>query len=330
MPQLRNNSNNTPRLGTSWWERAVVKRSVGPIDQIVDTMMASSSYLSQQQNSSQSSSSSLVFLDRQEILIGKMLGKGTYSSAFEIIGFDLQEEQEPFIEKEDHCQCCRETLQKSALRPDGTANYAIKHLKPELVKNPALLAAAAADLIIEAQFLKQLNHPNILQIHGMAYGEGSSAFAASGLYDDFFIIVDRLDHTLKDRLKLWKGQLQQQQKEDSCTSSSIFQCIQEKLNIALQTGRALAHLHEQRLVYRDLKPDNIGIILDPNTGEPTVQLIDFGFLRQLPEPVYTVDSSGTRKPENAIVFEDEMLFHMSGKGTLVYMGKFAEIWTYHR
>merc|ERR1712176_504525 len=59
--------------------------------------------------------------------------------------------------------------------------------------------------------------------------------------------------------------------------------LKEKLNIALQIANALRYIHDCGFVYRDLKPQNTGLIHARDGARPTVvKLFDFGTCRPLP------------------------------------------------
>ena len=229
--------------GISWWERVVVQRSACAIENLVEAAVENSTYLSK----SSGSIDSLAKLSREDIQIGKLLGRGTYSNVYEIRGFDIPEDDSLLCidgEGKGHCiseQYDRlERLRQSITGPSKQSPYAIKHLKPELLKNSKCFETAAMELILEAKLLSRLSHPNILTIHGIALGEGS-AFR-SGLFDSYFIIMDQVHETLNRTMQRWR-----------VDSTSVD--IATKIHIALQVGRALAYLHDpsRRLIYRDLK-----------------------------------------------------------------------------
>lgn len=56
----------------------------------------------------------------------------------------------------------------------------------------------------------------------------------------------------------------------------LLKCI----HIALQIADAMEYIHSLHLVYRDLKPDNIGFMIDDN-GNEIVKLFDFGLIKEL-------------------------------------------------
>jgi serine/threonine protein kinase len=192
---------------------------------------------------------SLVLLHRNEIKLGKQLAKGAFSEVSEIQDF----------------------LSNTALNatptehPTGQGNFVIKHLKPSLMSNPEDFQLAARDLAIEAHLLSTLRHPNILKLRGLA-GDGVDAYL-SGRYDGYFLVFDRLEDTLDQCIDAWRNEERKGHGRD----------YSEAMKYASQVASAVSFLHERDIIYRDLKPKNVGIDVHRN-----VKLFDFGFARLLP------------------------------------------------
>ena len=100
--------------------------------------------------------------------------------------------------------------------------------------------------------------------------------------DDFFIVLDRLYETLTDRLIVWQKMMKKQRglsakfkrlsigaNADPSMDKNAF--LAERLLVAHDVGSAVGFLHSNRVIYRDIKPDNIGFDI---RGD--VKIFDFG------------------------------------------------------
>jgi serine/threonine protein kinase len=280
-------------------------------------------------SSDDDSDQDIALLYRDEIRTGKVLGNGNFSNVFEVVSLDLREQQthgriSNDTDEENKDSPCYESLPRTNvatpehrdetaqdlrihLRSNLRANrkkLCLKCLKPELLEggNPKVFLDAATDLVVEAKYLSKLNHKNIVKVRGLAEG-WESAFS-NGEYDSFFLLVDRLDETLNQRIKRWKqGELPE---ENS---------VERKLPLMRQLASALAYLHDRRILFRDCKPQNIGLIMEQDCSL-SIQLFDFGFCRELPALMQARDDVEARVSSSVTTLNSgEQVFLMSGKGT---------------
>jgi serine/threonine protein kinase len=238
-------------------------------------------------------SDGIALVSQNELQIGPILGQGAFSEVHEV----------------------------RVLNEQGDAHtYAMKHLKFKLMSQPDNFRLAAAELAIEAHMLASFDHPNIMKIRGWA-ANGVASFTL-GKHDSFFLLLDKLDETLDQRINTWEKQqvmmksqqiqsinpvidlwrrFSNQNPHEAAALDGEIQLYQdqlylEKLGICAEIASALAYLHNQGVIFRDLKPNNIGFL------KGRVQLFDFGLSREIPSCDFS------------------QAFEMSGKvGTLRYM-----------
>jgi eukaryotic-like serine/threonine-protein kinase len=160
---------------------------------------------------------------------------------------------------------------------------AIKVIKPGWAEEPEW----AERFEREAQLMARINHPGIVQIHDIGYGE-------QGLY----YVAELVDgESLAERLA--RGPL----------------TAQEALEVGLQLCRALTPAHAQRIVHRDIKPSNVLI-----TRDGRVKVGDFGVAR-LAEGAIEGTVIGTPRymaPEQSRGHEPTPASDVYGAGVVLY------------
>lgn len=225
-------------------------------------------------------SKGIALFHRCEIIIGERLGTGGFSEVFEITAFELSNAVSAQCTPQE--QTLRERYVANVLGNDGFSRFCIKQLQERMIQSPKDFQCAASDLAVEAAFMSALDHDNILSLRGLPTN-GLKAWE-DGQHDSYFIIVDRLHETLEGRIQDWQ--------------SSKAPSVTERAEFALQLATALRYLHANRIVFRDLKPQNIGF-----TADNQVKLFDFGLCRELPHGVHSSSE----------------VYEMSGVGTTRYM-----------
>jgi len=161
---------------------------------------------------------------------------------------------------------------------DATPEYVVKHLRPSLTQSGdhELFETAAIDLGKEAQLLARIQHPNIIKIRGWS-ALGTSGYA-TGRHDGYFLILDRLYETLEERITYWQKKTNRLKMFLRSAKTERKALKVERLKIGVDIASALAYLHEHNLIYRDLKPKNLGFDIHGN-----IQLFDFGLAKEIPD-----------------------------------------------
>ncbi|GKY97947.1 hypothetical protein MPSEU_000752700 [Mayamaea pseudoterrestris] len=210
------------------------------------------------------------------------------------------------LEKTKHC------LSEHVHR-EGMARYALKRLRvPKMDNNSRSpndqqrhyqkqhdqhIMNAAIDLACEATFLASLAHSNIVRLRATVGTIGQV---------NFCIIMDRLTDTLEDRMVTWVARSVQcrprglvgcglallSKRSRKNKMQAWQQLYADRLLAAFDIARAIRYLHAHKIIYRDLKPDNVGFDVRGN-----VRIFDFGLAKELKkhdlvEPPDKYDATG--------------------------------------
>lgn len=138
-----------------------------------------------------------------------------------------------------------------AIDPKTKTNYAIKIVsREELVKQNLLFYFEN-----ELRLCSRFNHPSIVKVHEIIYGEES-----------IMIVMDYLPN----------GDIQ------SILAKGIRFSYEEQFRVATQILEALQYLHQRGISHRDIKPENI--LFDSNMD---AKLIDFGLSKENASSLHT-------------------------------------------
>jgi len=215
--------------------------------------------------------------ERSEVVMGEILGSGGFNDVYEVKCIDLVEN----VDEADHAKKISSPLQtehrafvsKHTFRESSqNCRYACKFLSIHTIEDPSRFCTGAADLVMEAKFLASLSHPNIIKLRGMA-AAGTSGFATME-ERGYFLILDRLQTTLEARIDDWREVEKELESDISGQKRRIF--LSERLHVAFDVAASLEYLHTNMIIYRDLKPDNIGFDI---RGD--VKLFDFGLAKEI-------------------------------------------------
>ncbi|MFL6291826.1 MAG: TonB family protein [Thermoanaerobaculia bacterium] len=125
----------------------------------------------------------------------------------------------------------------------------------KVIRTPVELSAEAGERFLqEARVASRLRHPNLAVLHDYAVADDGNAW----------LVLEWIDGiTLREALRRHGPPP-----------------LPLSLEIARQTCEALAYLHRQRIVHRDVSPGNLMLARDFD-GRPLVKLIDLGLAKAL-------------------------------------------------
>jgi len=241
--------------------------------------------------------------EKRELQLGKLVGSGGFSDVYEICGFNSND---AIKLNDDNYRQQRQRLNRQKFINENKDNilisgkYVVKHLKVKTMESTKKFVLAAKALAIEAQYLSSLNHENILTLHGWAT-KGLESYS-DGRNDGYFLILDRLEDTLDKKLKQWKSEVlltkipssnnlllkegKEGKKSTNTTTTTTLQLI-TRVQVVRQVASALKYLHSKNIVFRDVKPGNIGF-----DSTNSVKIFDFGLARELPSKKKYNDGDG--------------------------------------
>ena len=199
---------------------------------------------------------------KKNLVTGVHLGRGCFSDVFEIQRIKQEKGQTDDSTGES-------SVAARYLTDLGETRYALKCLQEDARNDPINAWMNFADLVVETKLLSQLVHPNIIKLRAVGDREELSP--------NYFIVLDKLYDTLNVRMKKWKlekAEHQQGLRRFGRKAKEAKTALWEKrLIYAFRLASALEYMHQQRVIHRDVKPENIGFdVVSTHESEAKIPL----------------------------------------------------------
>jgi serine/threonine protein kinase len=291
------------------WPPHVARRMTDLVHNEVKSMVASSRLSRKAKD--------LALVNQSDLHIGRMLGQGAFSEVHEVLiraeENDSKGEQTTYAMKhlKGRLMSQQENFRLAAAELAVEAHMLASFDHPNIIKLRGWAANGVASFLSgrhDSFFLlldkldETLDHriTRWQQLHNRWQADTDQESHASSQHGLMADMWRRLTQTqLPPHLahqKVLQHQHEQREQKRSIRHQHQEQVVLEQMSVCKEIAAALSYLHEQGVIFRDLKPNNIGFL------DGKVKLFDFGLSRELPK----------QNLQDA--------FEMSGKvGTLRYM-----------
>jgi serine/threonine protein kinase len=221
----------------------------------------------------------LLTVSLDDVKVGYELGSGSFSSVYQIkpcpkLVDDFEQHSSKFLPGD----LSSEEMATRRSEFSTQKVFALKRLSEETLSDPQRKEVASEALKFEADLLSRLpRHDNLISLHAV-----SSDFWNSP--EKGFLVLECLRETLDLRLKRWRNRASMEGNRINLFRSGRHHVDRRKeqqsrvVNVGLGIAEAMAFLHRHRVLFRDLKPCNVGFGIDGK-----VRVFDFGLARILHE-----------------------------------------------
>ena len=171
----------------------------------------------------------------------------------------------------------------------SVSRFAVKRLREGV--GIEIKADAVIDLACEPKYLASFSHPNIVRLRATVGTPGTPGF---------LLVLDRLTLTLEEKIHQWS--LDQRKFRGVMgfgrDAASLDKLLMQRLIVAFDIARAMKYLHKKKILYRDIKADNIGFDVRGDARP-----FDFGLAKELkakdlvkhPDQYETTGLTGSRR-----------------------------------